>query len=99
MLPKRHRRSLTIGERQFFWRFTAGRDFDHRKPQLVVEAAGGGAVLVVRQSVWPEVTPGFVVAVVREALAAGWLAAEGTRPFVFARAAGTEGTSPTETKA
>ena len=86
MLPKRHRRSLTIGEHQYFWHFTSGRESDHKHPQLVVQPADGGAVLVVRQPSWPEVTPSFVCAAVREALAAGWLAMEGTKPFVLARA-------------
>lgn len=86
MLPKRHRRSVRIGGCPFYWHFTTGRELDHRQPQLVVQAAGGGPLLIVRQEAWPAVTPAFVVAVVQEAIAGGWLETEGTRSFILARA-------------
>jgi len=56
----------------FYWHFTTRREFEHQSPQLVVQLAAGGSVLVFDQRDWPDVTPRFVVGVVREAWAAGW---------------------------
>jgi Barstar (barnase inhibitor) len=96
VLPKRNRRSIHVGEHQYFWHFTTGREFDHRLPQLVVQPAGGGSMLIVRQPAWPEVTPSFVSAAVSEALAAGWLASEGAGLFVLARAGCDDGVKNAE---
>lgn len=85
MLPKRHRRSIQIGQQQFFWHYTSGRELNHRSPQLIVQAASGGPLLIVRQASWPEVTPHFVVAIVQEAIAAGWATTEGKQPFTLSR--------------
>jgi len=86
MLPKRHRRSISVNDRQFFWHFTKGRELDHRRfPQLAVQSAEGGALLIVRQAQWPDVTPSFVLAAIAEARAAGWQAADGWGQFVLNR--------------
>jgi hypothetical protein len=84
MLPKRHRRSIRLEGRQYFWVFTTGRNFDHRRtPQLVIQSAGGGRLLIVRTPSWPDMTPKLVEQVIREALAGGWLGTQESRPFVL----------------
>lgn len=86
-LPKRHRRRITYGARVFYWYFPQGRDWDHRSNcHLIVQAAdGGGQVLRVYQSSWPDVTPSFVAAAISEGLHAGWCPDEQGAPFTLAR--------------
>ena len=72
MIPKRRRRSITVGARRYFWYHTDGRKNDHKFPQLVILPSSGGQLLIVNQTTWPTVTPAFLRIAIEDALKAGW---------------------------
>ena len=85
MLPRRHRRSISVEGELYYWHFTTGREFDHRSPQLVVQPAQGGQLLVVKQRAWPEVTPAFVQNQIVKAREVGWQSRDGNGRFEIDR--------------
>ena len=81
MLPRMHRRSISVDGESYYWHFTTGREFDHRDPQLVIQSAQGGQLLVVKQKAWPDVTPAYVKDVIARAIVSGWQSQGGTGQF------------------
>jgi hypothetical protein len=83
-MPRKNLRQIACDGREYHWRFTGGRNADHREPSLTIQSADGkGGMLIVRQSTWPDVTPSYVAAVIVEALGKGWCPARPGGPMML----------------
>ena len=71
MIPKRRRRSITVGSKTYYWYSTEGRRYEHKRPHLAVLPSAGGQLLLVERICFP-VTLAVVTSAIEDALKAGW---------------------------